>query len=80
MKHRKEPSLVFCHNDLSAYNVIVDPSSFQIKAIVDWEYSGFLPPEFERPFYKRHGPSIVLPGEVDDVDNLLGKLNEEKEI
>lgn len=80
MKHRKEPSLVFCHDDLSANNVNVDPASLKIKAIVDWDYSGFLPPEFERPFYKRSDPSIVLPGEVDYLDNLLGMLNEEKEI
>ncbi|KAI6350864.1 hypothetical protein MCOR25_010327 [Pyricularia grisea] len=78
MKHRKESSLVFCHNDLSANNVIVDPSSLKIMAIIDWEYSGFFPLEFERPFYRRPGPSIALPDEVDDVENLLRIIDLEK--
>ncbi len=34
---------VFCHNDLSQHNVIVDPKSLRINAIIDWEYAGFFP-------------------------------------
>ncbi|TLS20312.1 uncharacterized protein PpBr36_11428 [Pyricularia pennisetigena] len=78
MRDRKEPSLVFCHNDLSENNVLVDPSSLKIKAIIDWEYAGFFPSEFERPFYERSGPSIALSNEVDDVDTLLELMNKEK--
>ncbi|KAI1843863.1 hypothetical protein JX266_009919 [Neoarthrinium moseri] len=70
MRPRPDRSLVFCHNDLSANNVIVDPKTPKINAIVDWEYAGFYPPEFERPFYLRPGPSVALAGEVDDVGSL----------
>jgi hypothetical protein len=49
-----------------------------IKAIIDWEYAGFYPPEFERPFYLRPGPSIALPGEVDDVEALEAIMAKER--
>ena len=66
---------VFCHNDLSQYNIIVDPTTSKIKAIVDWEYAGFFPVYFEAPFYKRPGPSSALDGETDDLPKLLQSLN-----
>lgn len=62
---------VFCHNDLSQHNIIVDPNTLKINAIIDWEYAGFFPPYFEAPFYKRIGPSVALDGEEDDVPKLL---------
>lgn len=62
---------VFCHNDLSQPNVIVDPDTLRIRAILDWEYAGFFPEYFEAPFYERPGPSIPLDGEKDDVKDLL---------
>jgi Ser/Thr protein kinase RdoA (MazF antagonist) len=65
---------VFCHNDLSQQNVIVDPLSLKILAIIDWEYAGFYPEFFDRPFYKRLGPSIALDGEEDDTEKLLDFL------
>ena len=37
----KTEEYVFCHNDLSQHNVIVDHKSLRINAIVDWEYAGF---------------------------------------
>ncbi|KAI9846697.1 MAG: hypothetical protein M1837_003752 [Sclerophora amabilis] len=66
---------VFCHNDLSMQNTIVDPVSLKIRAIIDWEYSGFYPEFFERKFYERLGPSIALDGEEDDSDKMLVFLN-----
>lgn len=62
---------VFCHNDLSQHNVIVDPRTLKINAIIDWEYAGFFPQYFEAPFYKRPGPSVAINGESDDVRELL---------
>lgn len=59
---------VFCHNDLSQHNVLVDPETLTIKAIVDWEYGGFWPEWFERPYWERTGPSVPLQGELDDVE------------
>lgn len=83
MARRSQPDLVFSHNDLSAPNVIVDPDTLKINAIIDWEYAGFYPPEFDRPFYKRRGsaigPSVALDGEVDDVDALTDMIDKERE-
>lgn len=66
---------VFCHNDLSMQNVIVDPISLKIRAIIDWKYAGFYPEYFDTRFYKRLGPSIALEGEKDDSEELLDFLN-----
>ncbi|PNP38226.1 hypothetical protein TGAMA5MH_09796 [Trichoderma gamsii] len=79
MRRRKQHDLVFCHNDLSMNNVIVDPGTLKIKAIIDWEYAGFYPPEFEFPFYQRSGPSIALDGEVDDFESLTRMISEDRE-
>ncbi|KAK3177353.1 hypothetical protein K4F52_009849 [Lecanicillium sp. MT-2017a] len=62
---------VFCHNDLSQQNIIVDPRTLKIRAIIDWEYAGFFPPYFEAPFYQRLGPSSAIGDEHDDVPELL---------
>ncbi|KAJ0159804.1 hypothetical protein CTA2_9087 [Colletotrichum tanaceti] len=59
---------VFCHNDLGQHNVIVDPQTLKINAIIDWEYGGFWPEWFERPYWEREGPSAPLGGEEDDRD------------
>lgn len=58
-------------------HVIVDPDTLKIKAIIDWEYVGFYPPEFESPFYQRLGPSIALDGEVDDFDLLTRIISDD---
>ncbi|ROT37666.1 kinase-like protein [Sodiomyces alkalinus F11] len=65
---------VFCHNDLSQQNIIVDPDSLKIQAILDWEYAGFYPPAFEWPFYTRLGPSSAIYEERDDSLELLDFL------
>ncbi|CAJ2502970.1 Uu.00g103640.m01.CDS01 [Anthostomella pinea] len=62
---------VFCHNDLSQHNIIVDPTTLKINAIIDWEYAGFYPSRFEYPFYHRAGPSSAINDEVDDSIDLL---------
>ncbi|SPQ20219.1 def597d0-41ab-4796-bf56-e565f73dea42 [Thermothielavioides terrestris] len=62
---------VFCHNDCSQHNIIVNPDTLKIAAIVDWEYAGFYPERFEFPFYKRKGPSVALGEEEDDTFELL---------
>ncbi|KAF4974680.1 hypothetical protein FZEAL_8438 [Fusarium zealandicum] len=66
---------VFCHDDLSLYNIIFDPHTFKINAIVDWEYAGFYPSRFEWPFYTRLGPSSAIEGENDDSHELISFLN-----
>lgn len=61
---------VLCHNDLGQHNIIVDPATLKIQAIIDWEYAGFWPEWFEKAFWERSGPSVALDGEVDDTDRL----------
>ncbi|TKX25605.1 hypothetical protein C1H76_2255 [Elsinoe australis] len=63
--------LVFCHNDLSQPNIVVDPESLKITAILDWEYAGFYPLYFEGAFYERLGPSCAIKEEPDDSQKLL---------
>ena len=59
---------VLCHNDLGQHNILVDPKWLRITAIIDWEFGGFWPEWFERPFWERPGPSAALEGEQDDVE------------
>ncbi|KAK5677926.1 hypothetical protein LTS10_009809 [Elasticomyces elasticus] len=47
-----EAEFVLCHNDLSRSNIMVDPKTFEIKAIIDWEYAGYFPPEFELKYWR----------------------------
>ena len=70
----KTEEYVFCHNDLSQHNIIVDPKSLRINAIIDWEYAGFFPKQFESPFWERPGPSAAINGEKDDSEELLALL------
>lgn len=67
---------VFCHNDLSQYNILVGPETLRINAIIDWEYAGFWPEWFKMPLWRRVGPSGALGeyGEVDDTDRLVDWL------
>lgn len=65
---------VFCHNDLSQQNVVVDPETLKINAIIDWEYAGFFRPHFEFPFYNRLGPSAAINDELADSSELLQYL------
>jgi Ser/Thr protein kinase RdoA (MazF antagonist) len=71
MKSRDSEDLVFCHNDLSTHNVMVDPETLKINAILDWEYAGFFPREFEGMYFRRPGPSVALGDEAHDEDQLL---------
>ncbi len=38
---------MFCHNDLSNRNILVDPTTFRITGIIDWEFAGYFPSEWE---------------------------------
>jgi hypothetical protein len=71
MKPRDTEDLVFCHNDFSTYNVIANPETLKVNAILDWEYAGFFPPKFEGMYFRRPGPSVVLGDKAHDEDELL---------
>jgi hypothetical protein len=51
---RPNPDYRLCHLDLGRQNIFVDPDSFQITDIIDWEYAGFFPVEFERQLWLHH--------------------------
>lgn len=51
IQHAKTPLFNFCHNDLSQHNIIMNPGTLQVEAIIDWEFSGFYLPEFEAPLW-----------------------------
>ena len=73
---RRRGGYVFCHNDLGQDNVIVDPETLEIKAIVDWGAGGFWPEWYERSFWQRPGASVVLQGEEDDTERCRQWLTE----
>ncbi|OAA61191.1 Protein kinase-like domain protein [Niveomyces insectorum RCEF 264] len=50
--HDGTDEFVFCHNDLRRANILVDPTTFHIVSIIDWEMSGFFPPDWDVLFYK----------------------------
>lgn len=79
LKASHSQDYVFCHNDLSQQNIIVDPDTLKINAIIDWEYAGFYPARFEWPFYTRLGPSVAGKDEVDDSLELLEFLKSQSE-
>jgi hypothetical protein len=43
---------VLCHCDLAPHNIFIDPESFKIVGIIDWEFSGYFPPHFELPLWR----------------------------
>lgn len=45
-KIRDERAFVFCHSDLSPYNLMCDPKTLKITYVVDWEIAGFYDEEF----------------------------------
>ena len=47
------PKFSFCHNDLAQHNILINPETLQVEAIIDWEVSGFYNPEFEAPLWTK---------------------------
>ncbi|KAG6288067.1 hypothetical protein E4U09_005758 [Claviceps aff. purpurea] len=47
---------VLCHTDLGGQNILVDPNTFKIVSILDWETAGFFPQEWELPLWTVNGP------------------------
>jgi hypothetical protein len=43
----ERPEYIFQHGDLSDHNVIMDPQTLEVRAVIDWEYAGFYPPGME---------------------------------
>ena len=43
----KKAEFVFCHNDLTSRNIMLDCRTLEVTALIDWELSGFFPPEIQ---------------------------------
>ena len=63
---------VYCHNDLNFQNFMMNPETLEVEAIIDWEYSGFFPPEIEFPFYS-YGKEKSL--EEDHIKEMIALLD-----
>ncbi|KND90470.1 hypothetical protein TOPH_05005 [Tolypocladium ophioglossoides CBS 100239] len=48
----EKDEFVLCHNDLGPQNIFVHPETFQIVEIIDWEFAGFFPSDFELPLWR----------------------------
>ncbi|WWC62630.1 uncharacterized protein I303_105227 [Kwoniella dejecticola CBS 10117] len=81
LKYPEDPErerYVLCHGDLGWQNVMVNPVSGKIEAIIDWEFAGFWPVEIEGEYWRRRGTASAHPSELNDVDmiaNLLYNLS-----
>jgi hypothetical protein len=63
---------VFCHNDLAQHNIFVNPETFKITAIIDWEFAGYFPKNFEYPFWRQpHNRQIKDDLETDSLIEFL---------
>ena len=69
---------VYCHNDLAQHNILVNRETLQVASIIDWEFSGFYPEDFEFPFWLIPRANRVDWGNEDPaierVINLIDKL------
>lgn len=57
---------VFCHNDLTANNIMLDSNTLEVKALFNWEDSGYFPPEVQQWKYTRFNQF----GLYDDLDTV----------
>ncbi|KAF2741673.1 kinase-like protein [Sporormia fimetaria CBS 119925] len=76
-KFRRDEDFVFCHNDLGQQNIMVDPDTFDITAIIDWEFAGFFPPEFELALWKHHWSQTKDDAQTDRLIQILDSYDEQ---
>ena len=65
---------VYCHNDLAQHNILINPETLQVAAIIDWEFSGFYPQGFEFPFWLEPRGRIRQADEEDEEDPAVENL------
>lgn len=68
---------VYCHNDLGLHNIIVNEDTFEVAAIIDWEFSGFYPEGFEFPYWLAYTHHFVDRGEESLATRNVIKLIDE---
>lgn len=71
----EEDTFVFCHGDLAQANIIVDPETLKVNAIIDWETGGYYPPYCEIPFFLQNTRSYdQATGDYRDVSTKIGNF------
>ncbi|KAJ6786215.1 hypothetical protein PWT90_10158 [Aphanocladium album] len=65
-------SYIFQHGNLSAHSIMIDKTTLQVKAILDWEYAGFYPPGWERWLGALDGASYAR--RVDNVASAIAEF------
>lgn len=71
-QYESDSPYVLCHGDLAWHNILIDPDTFEIKCLLDWEYAGFYPVEVEGDYWKRRGALGRMRGtDPSDVDRVL---------
>lgn len=65
---------VLCHGDLGWQNILIDPQTYEIKCIIDWEYAGFYPVELEGDLWQRQDPALGVPPPMSDVETTISAL------
>ncbi|KAI9749710.1 MAG: Calcineurin subunit B [Chaenotheca gracillima] len=68
--------LVFCHNDLSQSNILVNPDDLKISGIIDWEFAGYYPSYFEAHFFRDPRPSGAQMRDLGDDLQLVDFLSQ----
>lgn len=66
--HRSEKAqYTFQHGDLAAHNILMNPQTLEVAALIDWEYAGFFPPVMEiwldildKHAYRRRGDADAI--------------------
>jgi len=64
---------VFGHIDLTANNIMLDSQTLEVKTLIDWEGSGYLPPKVQQWKYTRFD-QFGLYENMDTVDRLIALI------
>lgn len=66
---------VLCHGDLAWHNLLLDPITYDIVCVLDWEYAGFYPVQAEGEYWRRGGPlGTIRREEYCDIDEVMRVL------
>jgi aminoglycoside phosphotransferase (APT) family kinase protein len=43
-----DDEFVFCHDDVAMHNILSNPETLEVEAVVDWENAGYFPRAFRQ--------------------------------
>jgi molybdenum cofactor biosynthesis enzyme MoaA len=76
MKPRESKDLVFCHNDLSTHNVIVDPETLKVRSSSIGNMRASSPRSLRACFFAALDHQLHWEGEANDEKQLLDTMYE----